>query len=128
MSGFLADTNVFSKIFRGDLELSRSIVGLDSVIDATVYIECIQGSKSNHEKRVIDKYLQQFPLMPITPVTSALAIGLIREYSNTYGLLLADALIASTALDNKLTILTFNIKDFSFIRDLRCQNPLSETR
>ena len=47
MSGFLIDTNVFSEIFKGDLEMSRFVIGLNSVIDATIYIECIQGSKSN---------------------------------------------------------------------------------
>ena len=57
MSQFLPDTNVFSKIFGSNLFIKNFVESLDAVIDATIYIECLQGSKSNREKRVIEKYL-----------------------------------------------------------------------
>ncbi len=99
MSQFLIDTNVFSKIFGNNLSVKEFVESLDTVIDAAVYIECLQGSKSNHEKRVIEKYLHKFPLLPITPAASVTAIGLIRKYSNSHGLSFPDALIAATALE-----------------------------
>jgi len=123
MSEFLPDTNVFSKIFKGNLPVTQFVESLDAVIDATVYIECIQGSKSNHEKRVIEKYLRKFPLLPITPEISIRAIELIRTYSNSHGLLLPDALIAATALENDLTVVTYNIDDFKFIDGLKYLKP-----
>lgn len=123
MSQFLPDTNVFSKIFGNNLVIKQFVESLDAVIDATVYIECLQGSKSNQEKRVIEKYLMRFPLLPITPASSARAIELIRRYSNSHGLMLPDALIAATALENDLTIVTYNIDDFKFIQDLKYQKP-----
>ena len=123
MSQFLPDTNVFSKIFGNNLLVKQFVESLDAVIDATIYIECIQGSKSNHEKRVIEKYLTRFPLLPITSETSAKAIKLIRNYSNSHGLLLPDALIAATALENDLTIVTYNIDDFKFIGSLKTLEP-----
>lgn len=124
MSLFLIDTNVFSKIFGNNLAVKEFVESLDAVIDATVYIECLQGSKSNSEKRVIEKYINEFPLLPITPATSAKAIRLIRDYSNSHGLLLPDALIAATALENDLTLLTYNDNDFKFIQDLKYLRPL----
>lgn len=123
MSAFLIDTNVFSKIFKGDIKLAKFVEKNESYVDTTIYIECLQGSKSNREKRVLEKFLQKFPLLPIMPVNSVIAIGLIRKYSNSHGLLLADALIASTALESGLTILTHNIKDFSFIDGLKYLKP-----
>ncbi len=123
MSQFLPDTNVFSKIFGNNLLVKQFVESLDAVIDATIYIECIQGSKSNHEKRVIEKYLTRFPLLPITSETSAKAIKLIRNYSNSHGLLLPDALIAATALENDLTIVIYNIDDFKFIGGLKTLEP-----
>lgn len=123
MSEFLPDTNVLSKVFKGDLKVTQYVESLDAVIDATIYIECIQGSKSNHEKRVIEKYLTRFPLLPITPASSIKAIELIRSYSNSHGLLLPDALIAATALENDLTIVTYNIDDFKFIDGLNYLKP-----
>ena len=123
MSQFLPDTNVFSKIFGNNLLVKQFVESLDAVIDATVYIECLQGSKSNHEKRVIEKYLMRFPLLPLTPALSGKAIELIRSYSNSHGLLLADALIAATALENDLTVVTYNIGDFQFINGLKYLKP-----
>ena len=123
MSKFLPDTNVFSKIFGNDAKVKRFVESLDAVIDVTVYVECIQGSKSNHEKRVIEKYLARFPLFPITSESSLRALELIRSYSNSHGLFLPDALIAATALENDLTILTYNIADFQFIQYLKFFKP-----
>ena len=123
MSQFLPDTNVFSKVFGNNLLIRQFIESLDAVIDATIYIECVQGSKSNHEKRLIKKYLSNFPLLMITPEVSQRAINLIETYSNTHGLLLPDALIAATALENDLTIVTYNVDDFKFVQDLKWLKP-----
>lgn len=109
MIRYLPDTNVFSRIFRGDSDVEKYVENLECAIDPTVYIECLQGSKPNREKRIIEKYLMRFPLLPITPEISARAIELIRSYSNSRGLLLADALIAATALENDLTVVTYNV-------------------
>jgi predicted nucleic acid-binding protein len=96
---------------------------LDSVICTTVYIENIQGSKSNQEKRFIKNYLNNFPFILTNEDVAKRAIDLIDAYSNSHGLLLADALIAATTLENDLTVLTYNIADFQFIKDLKWQKP-----
>lgn len=119
----IIDTNVFSKVFKGDAAVKLYIETLDAVIDATVYIECLQGSKSNQEKRKIKTYLSNFPLLPITPRVSEQAMELIDDYSNSHGLLLADALIAATALENDLTVVSYNIDDFKFIVGLKYSKP-----
>ena len=118
------DANVFFKIFKeSDRKLKDYIENLGFIVDSTVYIECIQGSKSNLEKRKIQNYLNNFPLLPITPRVSELAIELIDSYSNSHGLLLADALIAANALENNLTVITYNVGDFKFISGLRYLKP-----
>lgn len=118
------DANVFFRVFKeSDRKLRDYIENLGFVVDSTVYIECIQGSKSNLEKRKIKNYLNNFPLLPITPRISELAIELIDKYSNSHGLLLGDALIAATALENDLTVVTYNIDDFKFINGLKYLKP-----
>jgi predicted nucleic acid-binding protein len=67
--------------------------------------------------------LRRFPLLPITPESSVRAVELIRAYSNSHGLLLPDALIAATTLENDLTIVTYNVDDFKFISDLKWLKP-----
>ncbi len=119
----IIDANIFFKIFKNNSAVKSYVESLNAVIDTTIYIECLQGSKSNREKREIKKYLDNFPLLPITPKVSERAIELIDKYSNSHGLLLADALIAATALENDLTVLTYNVGDFQFIADLKWQKP-----
>lgn len=123
MSTRLTDTNVFSEIFAGNTDVRSFVESSDSAIDLTVYIECLQGSKSNAEKRIITKYLDNFPFLPITPVISNRAVSLINIYSNSFGLLLPDALIASTALEHGLIVIRYNTKDFSFIDGLEVRSP-----
>lgn len=123
MSKFLIDTNVFSEIFKGNRDVTDFVEGIDALIDMTVYIECIQGSKSNAEKTSIKNYLATFAMFLLTAEVSELAIRLIDQYSNSHGLFLPDALIAATALENDLLIVTYNTKDFQFIDSLECQEP-----
>ena len=123
MAEFLIDTNVFSRIFTGDARVKEFVETLDAAVDTTVYVECLQGSKSNREKRIVESYLTRFELYHLTPNISAQTIDLIRTYSNTHGLLLADALIAATCLDHDVTLVTYNAIDFDFIHGLKWLKP-----
>ena len=118
------DANIFFQIFKeADRKLRNYIENIGFFVDSTVYTECIQGSKSNLEKRKIKNYLNNFPLLPITPKISQRAIELIDTYSNSHGLLLGDALIAATALENDLTVVTYSVDDFKFIGGLNYLKP-----
>ncbi len=86
MSPFLIDTNVFSEVFKGNSDISSYVAGLDAYIDTVIYIECLQGSKSNIEKAKVKKVLSTFPLLPLNQTVSEIAIDLIERYSNSHGL------------------------------------------
>jgi len=123
MADVLIDTNVFSRVFTGDKAVKEFIESLDAAVCVVVYIECLQGSKSNSEKRIVEGYLSRFELHHIDSTVSSRTIELIRAYSNTSGLFLADALIAATCLEHNLTLVTYNAKDFMFIEDLKYLTP-----
>jgi len=123
MAEFLIDTNVLSRIFTGDKNVKDFIETLDAAVCTVVYVECLQGSKSNREKRIVESYLTRFELNQITFYISTRTIDLIRTYSNTHGLLLADALIAATCLDSNLKLVTYNVNDFHFIQNLEFLTP-----
>jgi len=116
---YLADTNVILAVLKRDPDVKQFVEDNDIAVDTTIYIECLQGSKSNREKELIRKYLSRFRIYHHTPEMSAKAIDLISLYSNTHGLLLPDAQIAATCLVNSLTLLTFNTRDFRFIDGLK---------
>ena len=123
MAEFLVDTNVFSRIFTGDRAVKEFIETLPTAVCTVVYVECLQGSKSNREKRIVESYLARFELCSLTTDISIRTIDLIRTYSNTHGLLLADGLIAATCLERNLTLVTYNINDFQFVEGLKYLKP-----
>jgi predicted nucleic acid-binding protein len=115
----LMDTNVFSEVFKGNKPVEQYVLTLNAGVDSTVYIECLQGQKSNHEKHKIKKYLANFPILHFSQAVSKRAIELIDRYSNTHGLTLADAQIAAVCLEYDLTLITYNLRDFRFIVGLK---------
>lgn len=119
----LVDTNIFSEIFKGNAPVKQFVENRSPAIDATVYIENLQGSKSNQEKARIKKYLSKFIVFYQTEEISRRAIALIDQYSNSHGLMLADAQIAAVCLENDLTLITYNAKDFQFITGLTIAVP-----
>ena len=110
-------------MLKGNKAVVNYVVSLNFAICAIVYIEAVQGSISNAQKLTIRKLIDNFPLLPITADISNRAVDLILDYSNSHGLLLADALIAATVLETQLTLITYNIDDFMFIPGLKCQRP-----
>lgn len=123
MADHLLDTNVLSKFFFGDVRVKQFLGGIDAGIDTVVYIELIQGSIKKKHRELIKKHLSKLPYFTLTPEIALQSLELIDKYSASRGLFLADALIASTALVNDLTLVTYNLKDFDFIKGLSVIRP-----
>jgi predicted nucleic acid-binding protein len=60
MAEYLADTNIFIAIFKGDAKVKSLIENSDSAINTIVYLELIQGAKNKAEVTKIEKYLNRF--------------------------------------------------------------------
>lgn len=123
MAEYLLDTNVLSKIFYGNIAVKEFVDSLDAGIDTVVYIECIQGSISKRDRGLIKQSLSQLNYYSITPDVALLAIELIDKYSASKGLLLADALIAATAITYDLILVSYNIKHFRSVKELSVIEP-----
>lgn len=127
MASSLADTNIFIAIFNGDQSLKELVKTNQPVISTVVYLELIQGSKNKTEVKKIEKLLAFFEVLHFDQPTAIRSIELIRRYSKSHGLLLADAVIAATCLEHNLKLITFNAKDFRFIKGLEVEVPNCET-
>ena len=123
MAEYLPDTNIFIAIFKGDAKLKILVENSDSAINTIVYLELIQGAKNKADVNKIEKYLNRFELIHFDKAVSQRAIELVRAFSKSHGLMLPDAVIAATCLENDLTLITFNSKDFRFINDLKILKP-----
>ena len=123
MIEYLIDTNVFIAVLKGNAALKSFIESLACALDTTVYAELIQGAKNKTEVQKIERYLTRFELIHFDRNVSRKTLELIRIYSKSHGLMFGDAIIAATCLENDLTLITYNIKDFRFISGLKITQP-----
>jgi tRNA(fMet)-specific endonuclease VapC len=120
---YLLDTNIIIQMLRGSIDLTNLVNSYDTLIDTTVYVEALQGSKSNAEKLKVKTFIDSFSLIHFTPDISKTTINLIDTYSTSHNLMLPDAQIAACCLTYNLQLLTYNFKDFRFINGLQVFTP-----
>jgi predicted nucleic acid-binding protein len=87
-------------------------------ISVITEMERIVGCRNGLELRRLDAFLRRYVVVPLDPVVSELAAHLLRRYRLSHGLLIADSLIAATALHGNHALLTSNRRDFRFIEGL----------
>jgi predicted nucleic acid-binding protein len=92
-------------------------------VSAVGYIELVQGCRDRSELDRIKKGLAacNTAFIPLTEAISAQAMSLIDQYSLSHGLQLGDALVAATAIENNMTLLTANLKHFRPIAGLNIE-------
>lgn len=92
-------------------------------ISTITYMELAQGCRSKDElaraKRGLEK--RSTEILPLTPAICERAMALIDAHALSEGLQLADALIAATALEHGLVLLTSNTKHFQVVKDLKLE-------
>ena len=122
----LLDTNVLVYHVAGDPAATKFI---DETIDRRSFylsilsvIEFLGWHGHTDDEFVECKELIE--LATILPVSKEVADKAI-ELRRAKRIKLADAVIASTALVNNLSLVTTNMRDFKGIRDLQIINPLS---
>jgi len=119
----LIDTCIFIDIFRGNRKLLEEIIKLpNSFINSIIYMELVQGARNKAELEKILRFLKRFKMIFIDETISQKAMELIVCYNLSHNLLLADAIIAATCLTKGLKLLTFNKRDFSYIKDIEFAN------
>ena len=118
----LVDTDILIDVARGnDFALqfmNRAAQQGALAISIVTEMDLIVGCRNRRELKSMNTFLKRFSVIPLTPEISTLASNLLRTYRLSHGLLIADALIAATALVLKLRFASKNQKDFRFIDGL----------
>ena len=81
-------------------------------------LELIVGCRNKQELEALDEFLRQFSIVQLNRQISTKAEELMRSYYLSHGLLIADALIAATAIENQIPLLSKNQRDYRFISEL----------
>jgi predicted nucleic acid-binding protein len=79
----------------------------------------IVGCRDKTELQTLAKFLARFQILKLTEQISVKSVELLNQYRLSHGLLIADALIAATALETDENFITGNQKHFRFISDLK---------
>lgn len=117
----LVDTDVLIWHLRGLSKATQRLDQLSSLtISAITYLELLQGMRNQAEMIAVQKSLERRHTvrLPLTPAITERAVDLMQRLVLSHGLQLGDALIAATALEHGLPVLTGNTKHFSPIPGL----------
>jgi predicted nucleic acid-binding protein len=124
----LVDTDVLIWHLRGYPQAMRRLDELGALtLSAVTYLELLQGMRNKAELLAVKKMLQHraATLLPVSEAITQRAIELMEVLTLSHGLQMGDALIAATALNHKLAVLTGNVKHFSAVEGLKVEgfNP-----
>jgi hypothetical protein len=81
-------------------------------------MELVVGCRNRTELQIMERFLERFEIIKLSEAISDRAIDLLRNYRLSHGLLIADALIAATAIVIDAAMLSKNQRDYRFIQGL----------
>lgn len=120
----LVDTDVLIWHLRGLPQATRRLDQLPNlIISAVTWLELLQGFRNKAEMVAVQKSfeMRKAQRLPLTSTITDRATALMESLTLSDGLQLGDALIAATALEHNLTLLTGNIKHFESIAQLKIE-------
>ena len=120
----LVDTDVLIWHLRGYAQATRRLDQLGSLtLSAVSYLEVLQGMRNKAELAAVKKMLDRrsATMLPVTEAITQRAIALLELLTLSHGLQMGDALIAATALEHGLPVLTANVKHFSAVEGLEVE-------
>jgi predicted nucleic acid-binding protein len=126
----LVDTDVLIWHLRGYAQATERLDQLPALVMSSVsYFEILQGMRNKVELQAFKKMLaqRQAQLLPMTPAITARTGDLLEALTLSHGLGMGDALIAATAMEHGLTVLTGNTKHFSAVDGLQLEEFLIQS-
>jgi len=118
----LIDTDVIIWHMRGN-ENARAIIYQikNPAISIITQMELVQGLRNKQEQVALHRFLEQFGfnVFSVSDVISQRALFLMEEWRLSHQMLMADALIAATAIEHGLSLLSCNEKHHRFLKMLK---------
>jgi predicted nucleic acid-binding protein len=117
------DTDILIDVGRGEPEAVNSLQNLSKISTPATSIvtqmELIVGCRNKTELQKLAKFLAHFQILVLSERISKTSVNLLEQYRLSHNLLIPDALIAATALENHENFITKNQRDFRFIVGLK---------
>jgi hypothetical protein len=97
-----------------NIELSSALA-----ISIVTQMELVVGCRNKTELRELARFLRRFQVIPLSASISQLGLALLQQYRLSHGLLIPDGLIAATAMDIGIPLISKNQRDYRFIEALQ---------
>lgn len=122
---YLIDSDVLIDVSRGNAAARAYIDALPEGwgISQVSALELIVGARDNRDLHEIDVFLSAYVVVPLRSSTGTRAYQLLKQYSKSHGLHVFDSLVAATAIEEGLTLITKNRKHFGMIEALNLAVP-----
>lgn len=122
---YLVDTDVLVDVSRNN---QAAIEFLDQLGDSwsisiITALELIVGARNKREVTQIDQLVAVYSAIPLTTEIGNSSYGLLRKFAKSHGLRVFDSLIAATAIEENLTLVSRNKKHFQMISNLKLEIP-----
>ena len=120
MAGLLVDTDVLIEYLRGREKAIEYLEGLVSDLNISVIsvAELFAGVRGDEEEHNLQQFILVFTILPVTEKVARTGGLYRREYRQSHGTGLADALIAATAGEFGLSLVTFNRRHFPMVSEV----------
>ena len=119
----IVDSDILINVGRGDQEAIDCLLRLEKTsvlaVSVVTQLELIVGCRNKTELQDLEKFFGRFQILKINDQISDLAVDLIKQYFLSHGLLIADGLIAATAIFYDEEFITKNQRDYRFITGLK---------
>jgi len=120
----LFDTDIFIWVQRGNLKAARLVDETEErFLYVYSYMELLQTAKNSQHHQYTTHFLSSFGfvVLPLTERIGHRALIYLEEYTLSHGLKAGDAIVAATAVENNLTLISSNAKHFKAIQELKLE-------
>ncbi|MFH2085479.1 MAG: type II toxin-antitoxin system VapC family toxin [bacterium] len=118
MSTYLVDTTVLIDVQRHRLEAAQFLKDNDVVVSYVTSLEMLVGVKNKEDMSKTNKLLNGLVMHGGNTKISEKAVEFMRSYRLIMGIGIYDAILAATAIELKMILVTDNVKHFRGIGGL----------
>lgn len=115
------DTDIFIWVQRGSEKAARLMQRAENkFLSVQTYMELLQCARNKTQHKYVKDFISSFGFMvlPLTENIGHRASIYIEEYTLSSGLRSGDAIIAATAVENNMTLVSNNARHFKVIKEL----------
>lgn len=116
------DTDILIWVQRGN-EKAAKLIEKDEERHLSIqsYMELLQGARNKTHHKYVKDFICEFgfSILPLTENIGHRALIYVEEYALSSNMRTGDAVIAATAIENNMTLVSSNVKHFKVVKELQ---------